>query len=210
MDETEHRSRIAELPLRPPQRRRRPRAVPEGQLEMVITYLEMTARPARPTTPHRAEKLALMRAERPTVSFYRYLYDTVGEPWLWYERRQMSDGALRDVIQDPAVFVYVLYVAGVPAGYVELDRRVTDEVELAYFGLIPEFIGQGLGQYFLDWAVDEAWRRGPRRVWVHTCNHDHPKAIAVYQRAGFVPYRQERKLVPDPRLDGAFARRPRA
>lgn len=177
---------------------------PKGKLEMVITYLEMTQVPNRVAAPHRTEKLALMRLERPIPSFYRYLYNVVGEEWLWYERRLMDDDTLCDIVHHPKVELYVLYVGGNPAGFVELDMRVAEEVELAYFGLLPPFIGRGLGHYLLDWAVDEAWRGGPRRVWVHTCNLDHPHAIAVYQRAGFVPYRQEVRVVPDPRLPGAM------
>lgn len=176
--------------------------LPEGKLEQVITFLEMRRRPSRPHDRHRLENLALMRAMRPTVSFYRYLYETVGGPWLWYERRAMEDDALRAVIHDDDVSIYVLYVGGVPAGFVELDGRTAGEVELAYFGLVPEFISRGLGQFFLDWSVDKAWSTRPKRVWVHTCNHDHPKAIAVYQRAGFVPYAQQRIVIDDPRCSG--------
>jgi GNAT superfamily N-acetyltransferase len=172
---------------------------PEGKLEMVITYLQMHRPPVRRHVSHRANATAIIRARRPTLSFYRYLYGTVGAAWMWYERLQMSDEALARVIQDEAVAVYVLYLDGVPAGYAELDSRVPDEVELAYFGLIPEFIGRGLGQYFLDWAVDRAWASEPRRLWVHTCNFDHPGAIAVYQKAGFSPYLQERQIIDDPR-----------
>ena len=63
-------------------------------LEDVITYLEMLERPTGRRVPAPLEKLALMRAEDCTVSFYRYLYDTVGEPWLWFERRLIDDAAL--------------------------------------------------------------------------------------------------------------------
>ena len=178
--------------------------LPEGKLEEIITYLEMNSQPPPPARPQRGEKLALMRAERPTVSFYRYLYDTVGAPWMWHERRRLSDEALAAIVRDPLVEVYVLYVAGVPAGFIELDRRVSGEVEVAYFGLVPEFIGRGLGGYLLAWGVSKAWRRGVNRVWVHTCNFDHPRAIAVYQRAGFTPYKQETHLIDDPRLDGGL------
>ena len=90
------------------------------------------------------------------------------------------------------------------AGFVELDRRQRDEVELAYFGLIPEFMSQGLGPYLLAWAVDQAWSKRVRRLWVHTSNLDHPSAIAVYQRAGFSPYHQERVIVEDPRRKGVM------
>jgi len=185
-------------------RRANRRNTPKGKLEVVITYLEMTHRPRRPHSPHRGEKLALMRAERPIPSFYRYLYNTVGAPWLWYERRLLDDDSLCDIIHHHQVEVYVLYVGGNPAGFVELDCRVADEVEIGLFGLLPEFIGRGLGHYLLDWAVDESWDKEPDRVWVHTCNLDHPHAIAVYQRAGFAPYRQETKLIDDPRLPRAM------
>lgn len=197
------RSRISRLPITSIRRRgQRVRRVPRGKLEMVITYLEMLKPPQRRQLVHRGEKLALMRAEQPTVSFYRYLYNTVGGPWLWYERRLLEDDALKAIITDPEVEIYMLYLAGVPAGFAELDLRVDDEVELAYFGLVPDFIGRGLGHHFLDWAVDEAWRKRRSRIWVHTCNLDHPAAIAVYQRAGFVPYEQKVRVVDDPRKRG--------
>ena len=177
--------------------------IPKGKLAMVVTFLEMTHPPKNPAL-HRSDKLVLLRAERPTASFYRYLYNTVGDPWLWYERRLMRDEELLRVVHDPKVEVYVLYVAGVPAGFAELDRRREDEVEVAYFGLIPEFVGRGIGPPLLDWVIDKAWSRRIRRVRVHTCNHDHPKALAMYQRAGFVPYDQESSLIDDPRAAGAM------
>jgi len=173
--------------------------LPPGKLEMVVTYLEMRRPPAPRPAPRRAEPLAILRARRPTVSYYRYLYDTVGGPWMWYERRMMDDRELARIVQDPRVAVHVLYLDGVPAGYAELDYRVEGEVELAYFGLMPEFIGRGLGRYLLDWTVRRAFESEPSRLWVHTCNHDHPGALSAYQRAGFLPYRQERRVIDDPR-----------
>jgi GNAT superfamily N-acetyltransferase len=173
--------------------------VPPGRLRVVITHMEMQARPRLPTPPLPAFKIAVLRADQISVPFYRYLYNTVGAPWLWYERRRLSDEALAATIQHEHVDVYVLYAAGEPAGYVELDRREWPDVELAYFGLVPHFIGRGLGPWFLHWAVDTAWAGSPRRVWVHTCNLDHPKAMALYQRMGFVPFKQETKRIVDPR-----------
>ncbi|MFQ6023578.1 MAG: GNAT family N-acetyltransferase [Acidiferrobacterales bacterium] len=174
-------------------------AVSAGKLKVVTTYLEMRQPPARPLASPPTAGVTVIQATHPTVSFYRYLYDTVGEQWLWYERRKMSDEALRAVIHDPKVELYVLYVRGVPAGYAELDRRTEDDVEVAYFGLMPEFIGRGLGPYLLERAVVQAWCQQPKRVWVHTCNLDHPKALEVYQRMGFVAYKQETIFIDDPR-----------
>jgi len=187
----------ASVPLVPPPR-------PDGKLGMIITYLEMREVPKRVPHPAPKRKLALLRAEAIPLHFYRYLYNTVGEPWLWYERRVMDDASLSAAIHDKGVDIYVLYVGGAPAGYAELARRARGETELAYFGLMPEFIGQGFGGYLLDWTIDTAWRANPRRLWVHSCNLDHPRALQTYQKAGFVPYRQEHQTIDDPRTTGAI------
>jgi len=162
-----------------------------GTVLVTVTYLEMTSPDQRSAAPEWAEPVTVERAERPTVSFYRYLYDTVGADWDWYERRRLSDESLAAIVQDDAVEVFVLYVRGVPAGYVELDRRIDAEVEIAYFGLMPNYIGRGLGPALLGWALERAWSYRPRRVWLHTCTLDHPKALAVYRRAGFEVYDRE-------------------
>jgi GNAT superfamily N-acetyltransferase len=176
---------------------------PEAMIEVVITFLEMTEAPTRPTVPQPAGvRLALLRAEAPPVDFYRFLYEQVGDPWFWYERKQLGDAALTAILADPAVELYVPYVAGAPAGYAEIDRRSGTEVELAYFGLIPSYIGRGLGWYFLNWAIDTAWTGGTTRLTVNTCTLDHPKALQTYQRAGFTPFRQEHRRILDPRLSG--------
>src|SRR5277367_4699583 len=107
-----------------------------------VTYLEMFERPAARPLLAPLGKLALMRAEACTVSFYRYLYETVGTPWVWFERRQMSDAALAAEIHKPTTEIFVLYVGGVPAGFFELDAAEPQQTELCYFGLVSEFIGR--------------------------------------------------------------------
>ena len=163
----------------------------KGTVPVTVTYLQMTSPDQLAASPEWTEGTTIRRAERPTVSFYRYLYDTVGADWDWYERRRLSDDALAAIVHDDAVEVHVLYVRGVPAGYVEFDRRVEGEVEIAYFGLVPDYIGRGLGPALLGWALKRAWSCAPRRVWLHTCSLDHPKALAVYRRAGFEVYDRE-------------------
>ncbi len=173
-----------------------------GLLPVTVTYLEMTAPPARAGRPAPLGKLALMRAERPTLSWYRYLYQSVGTPWLWGDRLRLGDAALTARILDPRTAVYVVYEAGVPAGFAELFRHDEATTELVYFGLIPEFFGKALGPWFLDEILAIAWRDGPRRVVLETCSLDHPKALPLYQRAGFVPYRREQAFRADPRAQG--------
>ena len=180
--------------------------IPPGKLAVTVTWLVMDARPTRPPRPAPLRKLALMRAEALTLSFYRYLYNTVGEPWLWADRRAMDDVRLAGILSDPRMALYVLYAAGVPAGFVELQRHDPKTTEIMHFGLIPDFIGMGLGAFLLDAAVEIAWQAEPARLHVETCTLDHPRALAVYQRAGFQPYRQEQTVKDDPRSRGLIPR----
>src|SRR5437667_9906222 len=175
-------------------------------LEDTITYLEMLARPAGRRFPAPLRKLALMQAEACTISFYRYLYDTVGEPWLWFERRMMGDAALAAQIGKPTIEVFVLYVRGVPAGFFELDTAAPRDTKLCYFGLIPDFIGRRLGPYLLQAAIDRAWSRPIDRFWLHTSTFDHPKALRVYQLARFVVYARRAVTFDDPREHGLLPR----
>ncbi len=192
--ETEPRTVMARWLVEPPVRDTDP------ELDVTITWLEMHAPPSRPPArlPQMTDKVALLRAERPSLAFYRYLYNAVGEPWRWYERNAMRDDKLEAIVTDDQVEIYVPYVGGVPAGYAELDFRQMPNVELAYFGLIPAFIGRGLGRWLLDWAIDTAWSRNPSRLWVNTCTLDHPTALSVYQKAGFTPYDQRTIRIKDP------------
>lgn len=117
--------------------------------------------------------------------------------------RRLSDDALAAQIQAAGVAIYVLYADGQPAGYVELDARVTGDVELVFCGLMPWAIGRGLGPWMLRRATVLAWDQlGARRFWVHTCSFDHPSALGMYKAAGFVPFAREVNIVPDPRADG--------
>ena len=175
-------------------------------IDDIITYLEMRARPVLPRIPAPWAKLALMRAEECTVSFYRYLYETVGTPWLWYERRLVDDEVLLAEIAKPTTEIFVLYMGGVPAGYFELDTAAERDTELRYFGLVPQFIGRRLGPFLLQAAIDQAWLRPIERLWVHTRTFDHPKALGLYQRAGFVVYDRRPVRFADPRLRGILPR----
>ena len=173
-----------------------------GKIRFAITFLELTEPPSRPAAAAPSGNLALLRAETPPLHFYRYLFNTVGEPWLWIDRRRLSDDDLAAVIHDEAVEILVLYAAGVPAGFIELAPRSADTMSIQYFGLIPEFVGRGLGAYLLDAGIRAAWRPGTRKLVVNTCTLDHPRALACYQRSGFRPVRQEIHEKDDPRLTG--------
>ncbi len=159
-------------------------------VDVTVFYLEMLS-PSRRALPVLRDGLSVVHIPSPSVSDYRRLYNAVGQDYHWLSRRKLSDEELAAVIQNPRNELHVLHVAGIPAGFAELDRRQPDEVELVQFGLTREFIGQGLGKWFLQWTIDQAWSSQPRRFWLHTCTLDHPAALPNYLQAGFVLYREE-------------------
>ncbi len=154
------------------------------------TYLQMFAPPATLVEPPRND-VVIQRQVRPTLEDYRNLYRSVGTPWNWVDRLLMPDEALQSIVQAEHVEIFVLAVAGQTAGFAELDRRRPPEIELAYFGLLPEFTGQRLGTYLLNWALHAAWLHQPQRLWVHTCDLDSPAAIPTYLKAGFQIYEEQ-------------------
>ena len=161
-----------------------------ASVDVKVFYLEMLT-PGQQSLPPLPDGCMILHALRPPVSFYRYLYNTIGQAYHWYSRGKLSDAELAAVLSDPRNEVHVLYADGVPAGFAELDRRVEGEIELVQFGLMPEFIGKGLGKAFLRRIIDKVWSGQPRRFWLHTCTLDHAAALPNYLKAGFAVYREE-------------------
>lgn len=166
---------------------------PVDRVAVTVTFLVME-RP--PTAPAPALPLGfdLIRAQAPTVAFYRYLYNTVGADYVWWLRRTMPDRELAALLRDEAISIHTLYHGGEPAGFFELDARGWPDVNLSYFGLMPHAVGTGVGNAFLRRAIDTVWQRQPRLMTVNTCTADHPRALPAYIRAGFRPVRQVREL----------------
>jgi len=179
--------------------------LPPGKIASLVTYLEMTERPVlRP--PPDLPGLELRRVERPDLDWYRTLFRRIGTDWLWFGRLVMPDDEVRAIIGHAGVEVHALTRGGRDEGRLELDRRESPDIELAYFGVTPELTGQGAGRWLMQRALELAWRRRPGRLWVHTCTLDHPAALAFYIRSGFHPYRRAVEVADDPRLLGLAPR----
>ncbi|PPQ19743.1 Acetyltransferase (GNAT) domain-containing protein [Bradyrhizobium shewense] len=178
--------------------------VPAGKIAAVVTHLEMTAPPARRDDPSGTR--TLRRVDTPTLPWYRDLFRRVGEDWLWFSRARMTDTELAAIIHAPDIEVYALVVDGRDEGLLELDFREPAQCELVYFGVTAPLIGTGAARFLMTRALELAWSRDVRRVWVHTCTLDHPSAVAFYQRSGFRPFRRQIEIADDPRLDGTAPR----
>ena len=131
----------------------------------------------------------LVRLEIPFPALNRFFYKEVGKLWQWTDRLNWSEEEWRNWVERENAQTWMLLLRGTPAGYFELDDQ-DGNVEVAYFGLLPQFLGKGLGGGFLTAAVEKAWEMGAARVWVHTCSFDHPNALKNYQARGFQIYRE--------------------
>ena len=182
------------------------------QRSVTTTCLEMTdraqLRPARPASVD----FQLLRAEIPCPELNRFLYTAVGADWWWHTRLSWDYAQWLAYLDRPELETWVAYASGTPAGYFELERQDADNVEIAYFGILPHAIGKGLGGSLLTAAISRAWNMGAARVWVHTCTLDHPQALRNYQARGFRVFRADEKYedLPDHPLEpwpGARVRR---
>lgn len=172
--------------------------VPRGMVATVVTHLEMTTPPAHPPHPSADFK----RHDAADPDWYRALFRSVGEDWLWFSRLHLTDDALRAVLHHPDYEVWTVQDNGADAGLVEIDHRNAGECELAFFGLTPASVGKGMGRAMIGHAITRAFARPITRFHVHTCTLDSPQALGFYTRAGFIPVKQEVEIAPDPRLTG--------
>ena len=155
---------------------------------IVRTYLELDD-PAklRPAGPPRLRDVEVARVEPPDGGVSRWFYAEVGRPHNWTDHAGRSDAdwqAWADQVE-----TWVATVAGERAGYYEL-RVDGPDVEVAYFGLLPTFQGQGLGGFLLTHALRRGFELGPR-VWLHTNTQDGPAALPNYQARGLRPFLTE-------------------
>jgi len=178
--------------------------LPPGKIATIVTYLEMREPPPR-SPVQRPEGWELQRIDADHQR-YRSLFRTVGEPWLWFSRAALPDEKLADILDDPGVEAYALKDGTADVGLLELDFRSDGEVELAFLGLVPGFIGQGAGRFLMEEAIGRAFAKPIGRFFVHTCTLDSPGALPFYMRCGFTPYRRAIEVADDPRLLGFLPR----
>jgi GNAT superfamily N-acetyltransferase len=168
-------------------------------MPLVTTYLEMRDVVASRGQRSRVtdQRFEIRELTERDWKFNRAMYFKVGKQWRWFDKRPWTDEQWQEYASDPNLRTFAGACNENVAGYFELhrdstrDQIKTEDVEIAYFGLLPEYIGGGLGGALLTSAIENAWAWSPTpsRVWVHTCNRDHPNALANYQARGFKIYK---------------------
>lgn len=167
--------------------------IPEGtEVDYTVTWLRMDACPSY-DWPHlpSGPPATLLHAEHPPRWWFLTLYEAVGRDYAWEDAQHEEPEQLQAYLDD-GKHMYTLMRSGVPQGFFLLWLKDDQTTDLTYFGLVREAIGQGLGTYLLRTAILTAWQRpGLRALTVNTCTLDHPRALAHYQKNGFIPERRE-------------------
>ncbi len=160
------------------------------EIEVVTTYLEMTSPAQHQAKEGGRQDAILQKMAIPTPVLNHFFFTNVGRPWKWYSRLHWKLADWENCVTKKNVSTWIGTVQNSPFGYVEFDQQ-GDDLEIAFFGILPQYIGQGLGRWFLSETIQVAWKFNPKRVWLHTCSLDHKFALKNYLARGFSSYKQE-------------------
>jgi len=158
---------------------------------MIIYFLEMKKREQLKFKPCTDKDFIIKECIIKNYKFNKFLYKYIGEKWKWNDKNSWSDAKWKSYAEANNLRTFVAYKFGIPAGYYEL-KSVNSNVEIAYIGLEEKFIGKGYGGYLLSKAIQDSWQWEASRVWVNTCDFDHPVALDNYKKRGMKIYKIEK------------------
>ena len=164
-------------------------------IEVTRTYLEMRDRSELKGAKLDDPRIKIEEQRECSIELFRFLYAEVGRNYHWIDRLPWTDAQIVAHLNKPENSIWLMTCDGETAGYFELRKCEDGSVELAYFGLIPQFIGRGLGKHLLTCAAEQAWADGAHRVWLHTCTLDDTAALPNYLKRGFQPFKTENYTV---------------
>ena len=122
----------------------------------------------------------------------KFFYKNIGKKHHWVDRLTWTEKQWTEYISNKKIKTYVLKKNEDLAGYFELIiHRDKNEVEIAYLGLLEDYLNMKLGSYLLSSAIKNSFLSKPQRVWVHTCSLDHKNALINYTSRGMKIFKKE-------------------
>ena len=122
----------------------------------------------------------------------KFFYKQIGKKYRWEDRLAWDENQWIKYINNSSVKTYILKDNNNLAGYFEqiFDQKKL-ECEIAYFGILQDYVGKRLGGYLLSEAIKKSFVMSANRVWVHTCSLDHKHALKNYLSRGMKIYKSE-------------------
>ena len=138
------------------------------------------------------EKFSIQYLKTPDFQINKFFYKNVGRKHNWVDRLAWTEKQWIDYVSDENVKTYILKDKNEFAGYFELIlHNDKNEIEIAYLGLLEEYINQKIGSYLLSFAIKKSFFEKVKRVWVHTCSLDHKNALNNYIARGMKIFKTE-------------------
>ena len=152
-------------------------------------YLEMNSINNLKTKPISSNCFSLKEASKDNFDLNKFFYKQIGKRHQWVDRLIWQDKDWLKYISNENLKTYIFKRENDLVGYFELIFNNND-CEIAYFGILEEFIGKGYGGFLLSEALKIGFKRA-NRIWVHTCSLDHPNAIENYKSRGMKIFKTE-------------------
>ena len=142
------------------------------------------------------KSLNLVKVEPVDFQLNKFFYKEIGKKHKWADRLIWKDKNWTDYINSPNVFTYILKNKEDLIGYFEQNFYYQkNECEIAYFGILEEYIGKKIGAYLLSEAIKKTFESGSKRIWVHTCSLDHKHALENYLSRGMKVFKSENLIL---------------
>ena len=155
-------------------------------------YLEINSTEEIKEIGKLSPEFKILNLKPPNFQLNKFFYKNIGKKHRWTDRLIWTDLQWIDYVQDKKTDTFVLKKDTDMVGYFELiHHQNTNEVEIAYLGLLEEYINKKLGSHLLYIALKKSFLKSPKRVWVHTCSLDHKNALNNYLSRGMKVFKQE-------------------
>jgi GNAT superfamily N-acetyltransferase len=180
--------------------------LPPGKLANAVVYLEITNPSACNAPRPTPQGVRLERLTGKDAARFRALFCAIGERWLWAVHLPKSAEQISALLDDAKGEVFAAVSREADVGLVQLEYDAQGNAEIVYFGLVESAVGKGIGRWLAEQVIARAFAKPVRRLWLHTCNFDHPKALRFYQAAGFRIFATGFEIMDDPRVLGLLPR----
>ena len=137
--------------------------------------------------------LILEKVSPPDIELNKFFYKNIGKNHRWIDRLTWDNMKWIRYLENESVNTYILKLSQDLIGYFEVikDDKIKSS-ELAYFGVLEDYVGKKFGGYMLSEAIKLCFEKNSKRVWVHTCTLDHKHALKNYLNRGMQIFKEEK------------------
>ena len=152
-------------------------------------YLEINSLEDLKTKAVPSESFSIKEEDKNNFALNKFFYKQIGKKHEWVDRLIWQDKNWIDYVSNENLKTLILRKEKDIVGYFELLFD-NNECEIAYLGILEEYIGKGYGGFLLSEAIRLGFTYS-RRIWVHTCSLDHPNALENYKSRGMKIFKTE-------------------